>query len=144
MKKIINGKVYDTDTARRMAESRRHAGESCEVRETLYRKRTGEYFLHCEGGPSSQYGKHQGDNAWGWGEKIIFLKYEAARKWAEEHLDADTFAAIFSLPDEDAEDARLNICLPASIMAALKVQAAREAVSVTALVTRILGANVKA
>ena len=38
MKKIINGKVYDTEKARKLATS--EFGE-------LYEKRTGEYFVHA-------------------------------------------------------------------------------------------------
>lgn len=37
MKKIINGKQYDTETARRIATA---------TEGTLYEKKTGEFFLH--------------------------------------------------------------------------------------------------
>ena len=50
MKKIIKGKVYDTDTARELA-SWANGGnwrDFSHLEETLYRKKTGEYFLHGE------------------------------------------------------------------------------------------------
>ena len=47
MKKIINGKIYDTDTAKEI-DSISHGDGPRDFRyyhEVLYRKRTGEYFL---------------------------------------------------------------------------------------------------
>ncbi len=41
MKKIINGKKYDTETATRLADW--NNGGYC--KETLYQKHTGEYFM---------------------------------------------------------------------------------------------------
>ena len=48
MKKIINKKLYDTSTATCIAEYSGPARVSdfSFYRETLYRKRTGEYFIH--------------------------------------------------------------------------------------------------
>ena len=66
MKKIINGKLYDTDTAKEMGTG----CASCSPRdfhyysETLYRKRTGEYFLYGEGGPASRYAERVDNNMW--------------------------------------------------------------------------------
>ena len=57
MKKIINGKKYDTDTAQELASWDNGGGwrdfHHCE--ETLYRKKTGEFFLFGEGGPMTKY-----------------------------------------------------------------------------------------
>ena len=47
MKKIINGKMYNTETAKCLSEwCNGHYGDLTYVEETLYRKRTGEYFLY--------------------------------------------------------------------------------------------------
>ncbi|WP_296012795.1 hypothetical protein [uncultured Adlercreutzia sp.] len=50
-----NGKLYDTDTAVRVlvAESEVARKNPRFYEQTLYRKRTGEFFLHCVGGPES-------------------------------------------------------------------------------------------
>ena len=47
MKKIINGRLYDTGTAKEIGcyENGYGAGDFRYYYESLYRKRTGEYFL---------------------------------------------------------------------------------------------------
>lgn len=64
MKRYINGKVYDTSTAQEIG-SYANAGnwrDFSHYEETLYRKRTGEYFLHGEGGPMTAYRESMGQN----------------------------------------------------------------------------------
>lgn len=48
MRKIINGRIYDTETARKLFEADNDEMYSSpfHVCETLYRTRTGYYFLH--------------------------------------------------------------------------------------------------
>lgn len=95
MRKIINGKLYDTATATKMAEWS-NAGswnDFSHVEETLYRKKTGEYFLHGEGGARTQYAKRV--------EQIMPISIEEAQKWAEEHLDGDGYERIFGPVPED-------------------------------------------
>lgn len=107
MKKIINGKRYDTETATQvgywenMADIR-NFGYVCE---TLYRKRGGEHFLHGEGGASTKYAKSYGLNEWGFGERIMPMTHEEARQWAEEHLECDEYEAEFGEAPEDDERA---------------------------------------
>jgi len=56
MKKIINGKKYDTETATKLGEDcRGYRGDIDFWSEELYRKKTGEFFLYGEGGARSQY-----------------------------------------------------------------------------------------
>ena len=85
MKKIITGKLYDTDTAKAVS-NRIDRGSVADVYygQTLYRKRTGEYFIYREG--------YRGVE-----DAIEPLTYEEAREWAEEHLDADQYQSLFGL-----------------------------------------------
>jgi hypothetical protein len=53
MRKIINGRVYDTDIAFVVGE---YASESTGITATLYWKRTNEYFLHCNSKMFANYG----------------------------------------------------------------------------------------
>lgn len=104
MRKVIKGKLYDTDKATMVASydndlpinDFRYEGE------TLYRKRTGEYFVHCEGGALSAYAQSSGD-ATGWGELVRPVTYDEAKAWMESHADADAYEREFGVPDEDAE-----------------------------------------
>lgn len=97
MKSIINGKKYDTETAKEIGcdgnnLSRRDFKWWAEV---LYQKRTGEFFLYGEGGPASRYAVSEDGHGWESGKKIIPLSEDKARKWAEEHLDVDEYEEIF-------------------------------------------------
>lgn len=143
MKKIINGKLYDTTTARCLgSDSYSNRRDFHYWSEELYVKRTGEYFLYGEGGPMSRYAETVGQNEWSGGEKIIPLSPAKAREWAEEHLSADEYEAAFGLPDEDAEDVVLYVKVPAATMAKLKAQAAERGASVTEIVNGILSEHV--
>ena len=118
MKKIIAGKQYDTDTAEKLGswENTWDARDFSYVKETIYRKRTGEFFLHGEGGGNSRYGEWHG-NSGGPGEKIMPLSYSDAKEWAEEHLDGDEYIAIFGEPDDGKVVKAIS--MDASVVAAL-------------------------
>lgn len=140
MKKIINGKLYDTTTAKELG-SWSNAGnwrDFSHMEETLYRKRTGEFFLHGEGGPMTKYAESAGQNSWTGGERIIPLSAAKAMEWAEEKLDADDYAEIFGLPSEDDGDVALFVRIPATLDAKLRATAADLGMSLTAYVTDLL------
>jgi hypothetical protein len=96
MKKIINGKMYDTEKAKLMAEwDNKKQGSLEYVHEALYQKRTGEFFVYGTGGPKSQYAKPCGNDSWDEGNRIMPLTYDGARQWAKEHLTEDECIEIF-------------------------------------------------
>ena len=136
MKKIINGKLYDTDTAKEIGS--RFRGES--VRdfhysfEQLYKKRTGEYFLYGEGGPMSKYAETVGQNQWTGGKKIIPLDYKAATEWAEKNMDADDYQAEFGEVGEDGERTVLSISLDSAVADRIRREAQEAGMSVSALI----------
>ena len=136
MKKIISGKLYDTDTAREVG-SIYHGDGPRDFRhysEKLYRKRTGEYFLHGEGGPMSRYAESVGKNQWSGGEKIIPLDYKAATEWAEENLDADEYQAEFGEVSEEGERVTLSISVDAAVADRIRKAAAEAGTSISALI----------
>lgn len=137
MKKIINNKVYDTDKARELGSDGGGDGLSG-WHEALYQKRTGEFFLYGVGGPATRYAVSIGQNQWSGGEKIIPLNMGAARKWAEEHLDADEYEAIFGLPDEDAEPVAMSLMLPAKLTAATRQRAIEDHTTMVSVVESAL------
>lgn len=74
MKKVINGKMYNTETAERLADWDNGRWDSLDAcSEILYRKCNGELFLHGDGGCRSPYpmfigdGLEVGGGAFGWG-----------------------------------------------------------------------------
>lgn len=102
MKRIINGKLYNTATAKEIGawSNNYNYGDFSYCEETLYLKRTGEYFLYGKGGPMSKYSQSCGQNSWSGGEEITPLTETEAREWAEKHLDADEYIEIFGEPEE--------------------------------------------
>lgn len=143
MKKIIKGKLYDTDKAKLLGADGGNYGSFDEWHEKLYQKRTGEFFLYGEGGPRTRYAHSVGENMWSGGSMIIPLSVETAREWVEAHLDTEQYETIFGLPDENAEPAVLNINIPAKLMAQIKANAAEQGKSITAYVTETLTAAIK-
>ncbi len=102
MKKIINGKRYDTDTATLMGSAGyRYPSDLGYWEEKLYRKKTGEFFLYGEGGALSKYSRSFGQNEWSGGDEIRPLSPKEAQEWAENYLDADEYEAIFGEIEEN-------------------------------------------
>ena len=102
MRKIINGKMYNTKSAKEIYYWNNggsyHDFDFCE--ETLFRKRTGEFFLYGSGGASSKYNRSCGLNSWEGSEEIIPYTEEKARKWMETHADVEDYIKLFGEPEE--------------------------------------------
>lgn len=100
MKYIMKGKTYNTETAKELGcmwNGETGLGYYCE---TLYRKRNGEYFLQREGGALTSCAVPCGVNSWSGSCRAIPLSEAEAQAWAERHLDADEYAAIWGYPAE--------------------------------------------
>lgn len=140
MKKIINGKVYDTDTAKKMASWSDGLSfrDFTHVEEILYQKRTGEFFIHGSGGPASRYAVPTGQNSWSGGEKIIPLTWNSAREWAEEHLDADDYETIFGEVPEDDSRVTVTLSLSASAVETAKRAASQAAMNLSAYIESLI------
>lgn len=103
MKKIIDGKLYDTETAERIYSMMQMGATGFgEFQETiLYRKSNGEYFFNCIG------------NTWEFEEYIVIedgtmidaiiipTSEEQAKNWCERtHISADRYIEVFGMPEE--------------------------------------------
>ena len=142
MKKIINGKLYDTETAKEVASCSHGEGprDFHYYHETLYRKRTGEYFLAGEGGPMTHYAVTVGQNSWRGGEKIIPLSYQEATEWAEREMDADDYETEFGTVSE-GERVTLHISLPSDVADRIRKAAAAQGLSVSEYIGRTCNAQ---
>ena len=140
MNKVINGKRYDTDTATKKAMtcSNVSSRDFSYWEESLYQKRTGEYFLFGQGGPMSRYAVSEGNNTWSGGSKIIPLSESQARKWAEQHLDGDEYDEIFSLPDDEAGKKIISLSLPEGVIERIRSEAGKAGVTMSEYVTRLV------
>lgn len=138
MKKYINGKVYDTETAREIG-SASHYGKSDYkwYEETLYRKKTGEYFLYGEGHAASPYRERCGD-MWGPGSAIKPLKFDEARDWVEENLSGDEYEAIFGAISEDGTDCLISAVVKSSSRDKLRRAAEKTGKTISQIVDELI------
>lgn len=102
MKKIIRGRKYDTETARKVG-CKTERAQYGDVDYALYRKRTGEYFVHAE----FSYMLDDGNP-----DYIKPLSADEANEWAQEHLNADVCEAEFGEIVDDGETISASINLP--------------------------------
>ena len=114
MKKVIEGRLYNTDTAKCLGEWSNNIGygDLNYLCETLYRTKSGAYFLYGEGGANTKYSISEGNNSWSGGEHIQPMDLDAAKEWAEEYLSGDEYIEAFGEPEE-TDDAKepLNISI---------------------------------
>lgn len=140
MKKIINGKVYDTETAKELASwsDGMSFRDFSHMKETLFRKKTGEFFLYGQGGPMTKYAVSAGQNSWSGGSKIIPLTWESAREWAEEHLGANDYESIFGPVAEDDSRTTIALSLSAGSVERAKRAAAQAGISLSAYIESLI------
>lgn len=140
MKKVIDGKRYDTETAIKVASVL--SGDlfmpTKRIFEVLHRKKNGEYFLHVEGGAETRYAK-AGDKRHWWGvEKIVPLTFEAARAWAKENLPDAEYAAAFGEVMDTGALVALNVNLNAAASDKLRRMASAEKTTIRAILERLI------
>ena len=82
MRKIINGKKYDTETAEQLASywNELSTRDFRHMTERLFRKKNGEYFLYGKGGPASAYAKVLPD---GCGQKRRYIAMSTRQSLAK-------------------------------------------------------------
>lgn len=117
MKKFINGKRYDTDSATAVYEVKTR-----DTQEVLYRKKTGDFFT------------------WDYNRRIKPLSREEAAEWAKKaNINKDTYNRLFGNPaDEIEKNVAFYLLLPESLHAALKEEAAKNFESMKDLTVKIL------
>lgn len=136
MNKIINGKVYNTDTARQIGTWSNGADRTdfSWVEETLYQKKTGEFFIYGQGGANTRYAQQLEASHWTGGETISLVSYNSARQWAEDHLTADQYQAVFGEVAEDDSRTTLLLSLPVATVKKIKQNAAQAGLTISAYI----------
>lgn len=116
MKKVINNKLYNTDTARLIGCD---PNDDCSGGEILYRKRTGEFFISD-------------------GSKIRPLSWDDACIWAKEHLDADIFEKVFGEVTKDETKKVFPLNVKVSLLEKVKRSASQHGISASAVIETVL------
>lgn len=85
MKRVIDGKVYNTAMAEEICDLPCHhyPGDFQYHETTLYRTPKGAYFIAGKGGPMSLWAEPCGNNGWGGGSGLRVVSQEEARSYAE-------------------------------------------------------------
>ncbi len=88
MKKFIDGKMYDTKTAKLIGYYLyRYTGDTRFWYEALYVTKKGDYFLLIENGPYTLPGSFK---------EISPQSFESAKDWARDKLNAEDYMVEFS------------------------------------------------
>ncbi len=103
MKKVIDGKIYDTETAELLHDwdNGRARNDFNFMEESLYRTKKGAFFLHGRGGPLTIYAASAGDLRTS-GRRICPLTRAEALRWLEAHDGTEAILEHFA---EDVEGA---------------------------------------
>jgi len=103
MKRIFEGKVYDTEKAEEIGEytSIHPVTDFRWYEEHLYKTRKGNYFMVGEGGPKSPYTTPVGNGISG-DKKLIPITEEEAFEWCERTENYDLAEKEFGDMIEDA------------------------------------------
>lgn len=141
MKKVIDGALYNTETAQKLGgwSNTYNYRDFNYCEETLFRTKAGKYFIHGEGGAMSKYAQTISSNEWSGGEKIIPCTYDEARKWAEKYLTGDEYIEIFGDLEDDSEE-MCSFRLPAALKSRLEKEASRSEKTQTQIVAEALKA----
>ena len=98
MEKIIDGRLYDTNTATEIGswDNGEQRWSFRYILKTLYKTDNGQYFLYVWGGAATEYAERC-DGGYGEGSVIKLISEDEAREFAEKKLTADEYLAEFGL-----------------------------------------------
>ncbi len=85
MKRVIDGKIYDTKTAEEICDLPCHhyPGDFQFHETTLYRTPRGNFFLAGKGGPMTRWAQPEGNSGYSGGSGLEVITHEEARGYAE-------------------------------------------------------------
>jgi len=103
MRRVINGKVYDTETATRVDYYQFSGGNDFRyMREDLYVTKKGNWFIEYEGGPMSKYVVDAGNGSRCGSDGIKALTANEAYDWLEKNECTNAIEEYFSKNIEEA------------------------------------------
>ncbi len=145
MKKRIRGLEYNTGTAKKIAECSSSYGvnDNQFYKETLYRKRTGEFFVHGVGNAGSKYAEWLPDyHSYTSGEAIKPLTFDEAKEWYTELLndgsgDEKQYKELFQ-PKDSPEKVSLTLSVSKRAKKGLLDLATKQGKSQSEIVERLI------
>ena len=96
MKKVIDGKLYDTEKAEMFCEyDFSNSSDFKHVYEALYKSPNGQFFLEYSGGPMSKYGVCCGQNQTSGSSGIRLVTEDEAKEFLEGCGSAEDYVKAF-------------------------------------------------
>jgi hypothetical protein len=103
MKKIIDGKTYNTETATFVCSVSGRISDRGDFGfddTGLYRSPKGQFFISGHGGPRSLWGVTTGPSSWSGGEGLRLVSEDDAREMCERHAKPEVYQEFFGEPEE--------------------------------------------
>ncbi len=145
MNKVIRGKRYNTDTAKLVGTWEANEPENSDFweKEELYQKRSGEFFLIGQGGAQTQYARFSMGGESKPGVELRPIEPEEASDWAEEHLTADEYEALFGPVAEDGSRGRITLTLLNSTIDTVRREAQRRKMNFNEYLEKLIAQQIK-
>ena len=145
MNKVIRGKRYNTETAKLVGTWEANEPENSDFweKEELYQKRSGEFFLIGQGGAQTQYARFSMGGESKPGIELRPIEPEEASDWAEEHLTADEYEALFGPVAEDGSRGRITLTLLNSTIDTVRREAQRRKMNVNEYLEKLIAQQMK-
>lgn len=104
MRQVIDGKVYNTETAKLLHQwTNGHYTNDFKYRsKDLYQTKKGAFFLHHDGGALTDMQKSHGENSWGGSESIEPIDRKTAMRFLESHGGSEVLVREFADAIEEA------------------------------------------
>lgn len=132
MKKIINNKVYNTETARVVCSTKTPgiaASDFSYQEHKLLQKKTGEYFS-CDG--EYRIGE-------GWREVITPLSLDTAKQWVEVYAESE-YESVFGVSESD-EECIMNVRLSKKARSILEQMRAEKDMNFSEIIEDLIISN---
>lgn len=145
MNKVIRGKRYNTETAKLVGTWEANEPENSDFweKEELYQKRSGEFFLIGQGGAQTQYARFSMGGESKPGVELRPIEPEEASDWAEEHLTADEYEALFGPVAEDGSRGRITLTLLNSTIDTVRREAQRRKMNFNEYLEKLIAQQMK-
>ena len=137
MQRRIKTQMYDTNTARLIGEYINHINDET-VHETLYKKRTGEYFLHIKP-------KKSDNNVFSIQESIQPISYAKAKEWFKKANKTDKDLATdnvynyeFGIPAKSEEREMTTIKLSRLAKRKLERMSIKQGISQSEIIEKLI------
>lgn len=145
MNKVIRGKRYNTETAKLVGTWEANEPENSDFweKEELYQKRSGEFFLIGQSGAQTQYARFSMGGESKPGIELRPIEPEEASDWAEEHLTADEYEALFGPVAEDGSRGRITLTLLNSTIDTVRREAQRRKMNFNEYLEKLIAQQMK-